>query len=236
MSRSPDVESGQEYKPLANDEDSAENDTLLGTQSEVQPNAQASKSAFGQRRFSGLHLGLAFVGGVVASACISALFPSLCSPFMRDTSGTSSDRIDVAAPPYVGSTVRHNYPPTSPTNADTSLFPTDVGYGGPTPTGAEPAVIATAPSYPVHTGAPVLVTPEFKGGAKGSSKDGFDMFKSWGNLSPWYSIKRGTFGVDSSPEAPEQCSVTGLHFLHRHGARYPTAWGEFFISRLVVIF
>lgn len=225
MPRNPDVESGPEYKPLANDEDAAENDTLLGTRNQELTNAQSRNTELSQRRFNGLHLGIAFVGGIVASALISALLPSLCAPFIKDTS-SNTDKVDIAAPPYVGSTVRHNYPPTSPTNADTSLFPTDVGYGGATPTGAEPAVIATAPSYPVHSGAAVLVTPEYKGGAKGSSKDGFDMFKSWGNLSPWYSVERGTFGVDSGPEAPGQCSVTGLHFLHRHGARYPTAWGK----------
>ena len=227
MSRSPDVERGAEYKPLPNDEEAAESETLLGTRDQDLADSQPRQSCLVQKRFGGWHLGLAFLGGVLASACLSALFPSLCAPFSRaTTSASSSDSVNIAAPPYVGSTERHNYPPTSPTNADTSLFPTNVGYAGATPTGAEPAVIATAPSYPVHTGAPVLVAPETKGGAKGSSKDGFDVFKYWGNLSPWYSIKRGTFGVDSSPEAPEQCAVTGLHFLHRHGARYPTAWGK----------
>jgi hypothetical protein len=37
---------------------------------------------------------------------------------------------------------------------------------------------------------------------------------------------RGAFGVHSGPETPHTCRVTGLHLLHRHGARYPTAWGE----------
>ena len=48
------------------------------------------------------------------------------------------------------------------------------------------------------------------------------MFRSWGNLSPWYSVPRDAFGVHTSPEAPDACTVNGLHFLHRHGARYPT--------------
>ena len=79
--------------------------------------------------------------------------------------------------------------------------------------------------YPIHTGASNLVTPSSKGGAKGSKKANFDMFKSWRKLLPWYSIERGMFGIGSGPEAPEQCIVTGLHFLLHHGARCPTAFG-----------
>jgi hypothetical protein len=127
----------------------------------------------------------------------------------------------VLAPPYVGSTEVHNWPPPSPTNDFPSLFPTNVGHAGATPTGAEPALIITAPSYPVHTGAAQLVLPSALHAGGKSTKD-FDLLKNWGNLSPWYSVKRGAFGVDSDPGAPDGCSVTGLHFLHRHGARYPT--------------
>ncbi|KAJ3514761.1 hypothetical protein NMY22_g14639 [Coprinellus aureogranulatus] len=59
-----------------------------------------------------------------------------------------------------------------------------------------------------------------------SSKD-FHLFKSWGNLSPWYSNSKGAFGIDSTPEPPETCRITGLHVLHRHGARYPTEWASY---------
>jgi len=69
-------------------------------------------------------------------------------------------------------------------------------------------------------------------GAEGSK--GFDFFKSWSNLSPWYSVDRTSFGLDSSPEDPETSRVTGLHFLHRHGARYLTAWCEFFRTCQIV--
>jgi len=58
-------------------------------------------------------------------------------------------------------------------------------------------------------------------------KKGFSLFRSWGNLSPWYSVERGRFGLDSSAEVPDTCVITGLHFLHRHGARYPTAWVDY---------
>lgn len=228
MSPSSDIEHGGEYKPLPASEISAENEALLNPQ---EPYAATERPTLYVRatgaRFGLLHLILAFFGGLVLSVCASTLFPALCLPF-SSVSGDidSADKVNIAAPSHVGSTERHHYPPVSPTNGDTALFPTNVGYAGPTPTGAEPAVVATAPSYPVHSGAPVLVTPNTKGGAKGAEKGGFDIFKHWGNLSPWYSIDRGVFGVDSSPEAPEQCAVTGLHFLHRHGARYPTAWGR----------
>lgn len=233
MSRSPDIEHGKEYKPLEQTEAVAEeNEALLAEATvnrtedyDAEPRTRNCYSRGISAKFSLLHLIIAFVGGFLACLGATVLFPSFC--LSRSAPATSAtDLSDLVASPDAGSTEVHNYPPVSPTNGETSLFPTDVGYAGITPTGAEAAVVQTAPMYPIHTGAPNLVTPSSKGGAKGSKKGKFDMFKSWGNLSPWYSVERGTFGVDSGPEAPEHCSVTGLHFLHRHGARYPTAYGK----------
>ena len=73
------------------------------------------------------------------------------------------------APPYAGSTEVHPFPPATPTNAFPSLFPTGLGYAGYTATGAEPALVATAPAYPVHTGAPQLIASSSLEGAKGLS-------------------------------------------------------------------
>ncbi|ELU42830.1 phytase [Rhizoctonia solani AG-1 IA] len=121
-----------------------------------------------------------------------------------------------------------HFPPADPTNWQPSLFPPDVGYPGPTPTGIEPAVLATAPAYPKHMGSTGLVPPKFIMGT--NKTDGFNLFKSWGSLSPWYSVSSAEFGLpDASVEAPETCHITGVHVLHRHGARYPTydlEWGQ----------
>jgi hypothetical protein len=52
----------------------------------------------------------------------------------------------------------------------------------------------------------------------------FDMVRSWGNLSPMFSLPPGTFGLpDASPIVPEGCSINAVNILHRHGARYPTS-------------
>ncbi|KXN93292.1 3-phytase B, partial [Leucoagaricus sp. SymC.cos] len=122
-------------------------------------------------------------------------------------------------------------------------------------------IVATAPAWPIHSGAPHLVVPtKLQKGyhhhhhegklddsdSESDDEDGefdedeveakhhkhgkkrkFNMLEKWGNLSPWYSIGRGGFGLDSGVEAPETCRVTGLHFLHRHGARYPTEWTRY---------
>ncbi|KAI0029734.1 phosphoglycerate mutase-like protein [Vararia minispora EC-137] len=133
---------------------------------------------------------------------------------------------DTFGAPYAGSTQVHDWPPTKPTNRDPALFPSNVGHAGVTPTGAEPALIATAPMYPTQTSAPGLLAPPTLHAGQRPSKD-FDLLKKWGNLSPWYSVRQGAFGIDSSPEAPESCRVTGLHFVHRHGARYPTSWASY---------
>ncbi|KAG8901417.1 hypothetical protein FRC01_009854 [Tulasnella sp. 417] len=148
-------------------------------------------------------------------------------------SGSSSSGTNMAAVAPTG----FHFPPASPTNGQhTTYFPSNIGYAGPTPTGNEAALVQTAPAYPVHTGAPNLVGPESIGGAKSGNdvsaasltgKKPFDIFKNWGNLSPWYSVPSSTFGLpDTSAEAPEGCRVVGLHFLHRHGARYPTSSKE----------
>jgi hypothetical protein len=171
--------------------------------------------------FGWLHVSLAFLAGVIA--CLAAqytLWGSSCF-------SSSPSNAHALAPPYVGSTERHEFPPTSPTNAFPSLFPTDVGYPGGTPTGAEPALVVTAPSYPIQSGAAQLVAPPTFQTPHGGQNKTFDLFTKWGNLSPWYSVDRTAFGIDSGPEPPETCRVTGLHLLHRHGARYPTAMGKF---------
>ena len=97
--------------------------------------------------------------------------------------------------------------------------------------GAEPALVQTAPVYPKQSGAPLLVPPwpksEDKASDEGEVGDEFDMLKSWGNLSPWYSVDHGSFGVSGGPETPAGCVVDGVHLLYRHGARYPTEYAAF---------
>jgi len=200
----------------------------------------------------------AFVVGVLCTVIIHLIIAH-CSNYNSSPHHDNVRNVQVqVAPPYVGSTEVHQFPPVEPTNKFPQLFPSNVGYGGATPTGAEPAIVATAPTWPMHTGAPHLVVPsrlqkshnvhhtdteqnmkeEFAndGGAGSRHKYGkkrkqrkFSILEKWGNLSPWFSIQRGGFGLDSSARAPDTCRVTGLHFLHRHGARYPTDWGELIV-------
>lgn len=223
-----DSEAGEEYY---------ERELLL---SEENGQPRSPKAApYHRSQFGLCHLLVAFLAGTLACGLTQLV---VCGPSCftgrnttTKTAGFSAASNNELAPPWVGSTERHPFPPPSPTNAYPSLFPTNVGYAGGTPTGAEAAVIATAPVYPIHTGAAQLVVPATlgdKGNKNGGDKD-FDMFKKWGNLSPWYSVGRNAFGIDSGPETPETCRVTGLHFLHRHGARYPTAWGESLFHLLV---
>ncbi|KAI5866175.1 phosphoglycerate mutase-like protein [Durotheca rogersii] len=127
---------------------------------------------------------------------------------------------------YAGSAISNLYPPTG-TSADHELFPpeTKVGFWGETPTGVQPAAIETAPAYPDNLGQAnqfPLVAPQPYGHAGSSEK--FDITKYWGNLSPWYSVSSADYGLpNANPLAPEDCTVTQVHLLYRHGARYPTA-------------
>ncbi|CAK5262002.1 unnamed protein product [Mycena citricolor] len=225
-----DIERGsREYK--SSYENDPEHESLLpssplsnSSNSNVQ--AVGPHSCYTRPLFGLNHLLIAFVTGTLACFLTQyAICGATCfTHYARGSSHAASSTAVALASPWAGSTEIHDFPPAKPTNAYPSMFPTDVGYPGPTPTGAEAAIIATAPSYPVHSGAPVLVTPENLTSAKGKS---YPLLKKWGNLSPWYSNERGTFGVDSGPEVPETCRVTGLHFLHRHGARYPTGYASY---------
>ncbi|KAF8452345.1 histidine phosphatase superfamily [Boletus edulis BED1] len=181
------------------------------------------------------HLLASFTGGIAACLAVQlSLFGPGCYT-LRERTGSSGalDEVNAYAPPWVGSTTVHNYPPPSPTNDFPELFPTNVGYPGGTPTGAEPAIIATAPSQPLQTGAAQLVAPAYDSlpGPPSNhtipNERPFNLFRSWGNLSPWYSVPRGAFGIDEGAKPPPECDIKGVHILHRHGARYPTAWANY---------
>jgi hypothetical protein len=74
------------------------------------------------------HLLASFVGGIAACLALQlSLFGPDCYSFRGRTGGSgagTSDQVDVYAPPWVGSTIVHNYPPASPTNDFPELFPT----------------------------------------------------------------------------------------------------------------
>ncbi|KAJ7368842.1 phosphoglycerate mutase-like protein [Mycena albidolilacea] len=209
----PTERGSSEYK-VYNDQE-PERESLLPSSSGPQQERYVSHSCYSNPRFGVNHLTVFVAGTLACFLAQYAICGSSCFSYRE----------------------RHNFPPANPTNVFPSLFPTSVGYAGKTPTGAEAAIVATAPSYPLHNASPQLVAPS-PGAPKGKlPKEPFDLFKKWGNLSPWYSVPRTAFGVDSGPETPPTCRVTGLHLLHRHGARYPTAYASYggpvnFSSRL----
>ncbi|KIR56112.1 acid phosphatase [Cryptococcus gattii Ru294] len=124
----------------------------------------------------------------------------------------------------VGSTTSDVFPPAG-TSVNSKLFPPEsvVGYPGATVTGVEPAAAATAAAYAYNDDTSnnyPLVADQ----PSNSSSGNFDVFKYWGNLSPWYSVPSSFYGLnDTSPLIPDGCSVTQVHLLYRHGARYPTS-------------
>ncbi|BEI80529.1 hypothetical protein CcaverHIS002_0110580 [Cutaneotrichosporon cavernicola] len=98
---------------------------------------------------------------------------------------------------------------------DNKHFPTDIGYAGPTPTGLEAALVVTAPAFPLYSGVAPLIRPS-------TDREDFDMMRHWGNLSPYRSVK--SHGLKKSSQAiPDHCELEEMHWLQRHGARYPTS-------------
>ncbi|KAG1837949.1 histidine phosphatase superfamily [Suillus tomentosus] len=126
-----------------------------------------------------------------------------------------------SASSYAGSTVVDSYPPPGATNtAVDTYFPdaSQVGYAGPSPTGAEPAAIVTAVPFSKVEGVFPLSRPNSADGADTA----FNVMRHWGNFAPMYSVE--SFGLpDASPVIPEGCGLNGVHLLMRHGARYPAS-------------
>lgn len=148
-----------------------------------------------------------------------------------------------SASSYAGATVSDVFPPLGATFTEyQAYFPdaSQVGNAGPTPStlspflfivkphiecatvaGAEPEAIATAPVAAENSNIYPLVAPQTPYGGAGTP---FQIIRAWGNLSPWYSVGSGAFGLRAAdPQVPAGCDLEQVHLLHRHGARYPTS-------------
>ncbi|CDZ97564.1 acid phosphatase [Phaffia rhodozyma] len=126
---------------------------------------------------------------------------------------------------FVGSHTSDVFPPPSAT-VNPTLFPSEpvIGYPGSTATGVEPAAIQTAAAYAYNTGKTQYYPLVADKPSDVDEATEFNIFKSWGNVSPWYSVQSSVYGLpEANPLMPESCSVTQVHLLYRHGARYPTS-------------
>ncbi|KZP00817.1 phosphoglycerate mutase-like protein [Calocera viscosa TUFC12733] len=108
-------------------------------------------------------------------------------------------------------------------SAQAGLFPpaSVVGFPGPTPTGAEPEVVATAPAAPFQSSYYPLIHPD-----PPADNKSFDPARYWGGLAPAISNPPDTFAtylINSSVLIPPTCELLEAHMLHRHGARYPSS-------------
>ena len=71
----------------------------------------------------------------------------------------------------------------------------------------------------MFTGIAPLVPPTVK------TKHSFNILHSWGNLSTYHSVE--SHGLpEGSSLIPEGCELEELHWLQRHGARYPTTQAD----------
>ena len=88
--------------------------------------------------------------------------------------------------------------------------------------GDEAELMATATALPKLEGSFPLLDPTLAN----STDSTFDVIKSWGNLSPMFSVDAGTWGLpDASPLVPEGCELTQVHLLHRHGMYFLESQG-----------
>lgn len=97
----------------------------------------------------------------------------------------------------------------SSAQANSALFPgeTVIGFPGVTATGAEPLAIQTAAAYPNSNEAffPLVGAQP----ADNNASSDFSIFKTWGNLSPWYTVNSSFYSLNgASPLVPDQCEIT----------------------------
>ncbi|KAI0778487.1 phosphoglycerate mutase-like protein [Trametes elegans] len=125
---------------------------------------------------------------------------------------------------FAGSTSTAVFPPPNATDTSVATYfpgPEEVGHAGPTPTGDEPWVLQTAPVAPQKNDVYPLINPV--DAQPPVTTPAFDPSRSWGTLTPWFSVG-DVFGLsNTSATVPSGCELTQVHLLHRHGARYPTS-------------
>ncbi|KAI0652160.1 phosphoglycerate mutase-like protein [Trametes meyenii] len=125
---------------------------------------------------------------------------------------------------FAGATSTAVFPPPGATDTSVNTYfpgPEQVGHAGPTPTGDEAWVLETAPAAPEREDVYPLISPVQA--QTPLKKPAFNPVRSWGNLSPWFSVG-DVFGLpNTSAAVPSGCELTQVHLLHRHGARYPTS-------------
>lgn len=117
-------------------------------------------------------------------------------------------------------------PISSQDDASTSenLFPTDIGYLGPTSTGKAPFLAQTDNIGAIATGVPTkhynYPNPiETSVQSFDHKDDDQNIFQMMGTLSPYFVSEDG-WGVYNYA-LPGQCSIKQLHFVQRHGSRAP---------------
>ncbi|KAN0060550.1 hypothetical protein ACQY0O_007005 [Thecaphora frezii] len=100
------------------------------------------------------------------------------------------------------------------------VFPTNVGFLGTTKAGVAPFLVTqdriagSLGNRPIDT----------RWNATDDSDGSFDIFQHLGNESPYFSSPLFADFQRKAAVLPETCTVSQLHLLHRHGARYPTSY------------
>lgn len=161
------------------------------------------------------------------SSMSASVMPSATS--MPAASMTASSMPGVVTS-MVASSMAAGSSPMNLLGSGTDYFPvSDPYYEGPFATGAAPFLaqtntVAGAAGLAFTTGSSTisyqasdpLVTTE----AISNNTDNINIFEYLGNTSPYF--ESDGFGANEYP-IPEQCSIQQVHYLHRHGARYPTS-------------
>lgn len=117
---------------------------------------------------------------------------------------------------------------TTATGSASASFPTDVGYLGTTKQGTVQPFLVNTDSQLNSTQDNAAIGPsayERRFRAIDDDDGSFDIWSNLGNTSPYASSKLFNETKQYADLEPG-CAVTGVHLLHRHGARFPTSSAE----------
>jgi len=111
------------------------------------------------------------------------------------------------------------------TASGSASFPTDVGYLGTTKPGLEQPFLVNTDTLLNSTEANAAIGPsayETRFRATDDTDGSFNIWARLGNTSPYASSQLFNETAQYGDLEPG-CEVTGVHVLHRHGARFPTS-------------
>lgn len=162
------------------------------------------------------------LSALLASVCSASLVPRQAgsSSSSSGATATSSRATSAAASSSSATVSAANASATATGASPNNPFPTNVGYLGTQRNGTAPFLAVTDRL----NGTLKDSAYENRFNATDDDSGDFNLFQYLGNTSPYFSSPIFADFQEENAVLPENYTVSQVHILHRHGARYPTSY------------